>query len=243
MQTYVSLQAGHMAFLIQSLDGDPSNASPSRAPSLPISVDPALVREAVDFLRQTNLPIAPRKQWPAGGLPQFAVKGKIRPEHQAQPGKALCVWGDAGWGTLVRHGKYTSGRFDDQLVAACIQLVRIWNPQPAPAWVTCVPSLRHPTLVRRFAESLAQALALPFFPILMKTDERPEQKAMSNSAQQARNVDGCLAVDGAPRPGPVLLIDDMVDSGWTLTVSAWLLRSGGSGKVWPLALAQAGGGE
>jgi len=243
MQTYVALSSGHMEFLIRSLDGDPSSVTPSRLPLLPSAVDPTLIREAVDFLRRTNLPIAPRKRWPAGVLPQYAVKGKIGPEHQAQPGKALCVWGDAGWGTLVRHGKYASGRFDNQLVTACAQLVRVWNPQPAPAWVTCVPSLRHPTLVRGFAERLAQALALPFFPVLMKTDARPEQKTMSNSTQQARNVDGSLALVGGLHPGPVLLVDDMVDSGWTLTVSAWLLRRGGSGEVWPLALAQTGGGE
>lgn len=243
MQTYVALSSGHMEFLIRSLDGNPSNITPPPMPPLPSGVDPTLVREAVEFLRRTNLPIDPRKQWPGGGLAQYAVKGKIEPAHQVQPGKALCVWGDAGWGALVRHGKYTARRFDDQLVTACVQLVRTWNPQPAPAWVTCVPSLRHPVLVRGFAERLAQALALPFWPVLVTTVARPEQKTMSNSTQQARNVDGSLALVGGLPAGPVLLVDDMVDSGWTLTVSAWLLRRGGSGAVWPLTLAVAGGGE
>ena len=64
---------------------------------------------------------------------------------------------------------------------------------------------------------------------------------MQNSAQQARNIDGSLALNGQPVPhGPVLLVDDMVDSRWTLTVSAWLLRANGSGAVWPLALSQTG---
>jgi ATP-dependent DNA helicase RecQ len=47
-------------------------------------------------------------------------------------------------------------------------------------------------------------------------------------------------VDRLPRRGPVLLVDDMVDSRWTLTVAAWLLRSHRGGEVWPLALAQTG---
>ena len=56
--------------------------------------------------------------------------------------------------------------------------------------------------------------------------------------QQARNVDGSLVVSVEPLPrGPVLLVDDMVDSRWTLTVAAWLLRLHGSGEVWPFALA------
>ena len=67
---------------------------------------------------------------------------------------------------------------------------------------------------------------------------------MASGTQQARNVDGSLAVSQDPLPGgPVLLVDDMVDSRWTLTVAAWLLRSHGSGEVWPLALALSSQGQ
>jgi ATP-dependent DNA helicase RecQ len=243
VQDYVALSSGHMQFLIRALDGIPSNVTSPRLQPLPSTVDPALVDEARGFLRRADLPIEPRVQWPAGGLRQYGTRGKIKEEHQAQPGKALCVWGDGGWGALVRHGKYAAGRFDDQLVMVCVLLVRRWNPQPPPAWVTCIPSLRHPLLVPDFAQRLAHALELPFHPVLVKTTERPEQKSMSNSAQQARNVDGSLTLAGSLPAGAVLLVDDMVDSRWTLTVAAWLLRSNGSGEVWPLALALAGGGE
>jgi ATP-dependent DNA helicase RecQ len=84
-------------------------------------------------------------------------------------------------------------------------------------------------------------LNLPFHAVLEKTDDRPEQKTMANSIQQARNIDGSLGV-GVKKlpPGPVLLVDDMVDSRWTITVAAWLLRSHGSAEVFPLALALTG---
>jgi len=96
-------------------------------------------------------------------------------------------------------------------------------------------------LVPNFAQRLAAALGLAFYAVIEKTDARPEQKTMANSAQQARNVDGSLALNGQNVPsGPVLLVDDMVDSRWTLTVSAWLLRKSGSGAVWPMALSQTG---
>ena len=67
---------------------------------------------------------------------------------------------------------------------------------------------------------------------------------MANSVQQARNVDGSLAVkkDKLPK-GPVLLVDDMVDSWWTFTVAAWLLRSNGCSEVFPLALALTAHGD
>ena len=91
---------------------------------------------------------------------------------------------------------------------------------------------------------LAAALDLPFHIVIAKTDARPEQKTMANSTQQARNIDGSLELNGQPIPhGPVLLIDDMVDSRWTLTVSAWLLRKSCSGEVWPMALSQTGHDE
>ena len=242
MQEYVSLPFGeHMAFLIRALDGDARTVTQPALAPLSTDVQRDLVLEAVKFLRRTSLPIEPRKKWPDGGMPQYTVRGQIASGHQPQPGKALCVWGDAGWGGLVRHGKYHDGNFAEGLVVACVQMIREWNPDPAPTWVTCVPSLRHPDLVPSFATRVAAALNLPFHLVIAKTDSRPEQKTMANSTQQARNIDGSLALNGQAIPrGPVLLVDDMVDSRWTLTVSAWLLRKGGSGVVWPMALSQTG---
>ena len=244
MQEYVDLTNGHMEFLISALDGEVSTFQPPNLQPLPAAADPALLQEAMAFLRRTSLPLEPRKMWPAGGLPHLAVKGKIAPEHQLQLGKILCVWGDAGWGEAVRLGKYHDRRFGDDLVAACTELVRQWNPLPAPAWVTCIPSRRHPDLVPNFAGRLAAALALPFEIVLEKTDDRAEQKTMANSVQQARNIDGSLAISASSVPaGPVLLIDDMVASKWTLTVAAYLLTSHGGGPVYPLALASTGHAE
>jgi ATP-dependent DNA helicase RecQ len=241
MQEYVDLGSGHMEFLIRALDGDPGTTHPPELPPLPALIDQVLVQEAIAFLRRTSLPIEPRRQWPAGGMPQYNLKGRIETNVQAQPGRALCVWGDAGWGDLVKRGKYQDRHFSDELVESCARLVREWNPQPALGWVTCIPSPRHPDLVPDLARRLAVTLGLPFETVLQKTDDRPEQKTMANSTQQARNIDGSLSVKvNAILAEPVLLVDDMVDSRWTLTVAAWLLRSYGSGEVFPLALALTG---
>lgn len=242
MQDYVNLPFGkHMGFLIDALDGNPDMATEPALPPLPVTVNDELVKTAVEFLRRTSLPINPRKMWPGGGLPQYGVGGRISSEHQAEPGKTLCVWGDGGWGGLVSRGKYKDGYFSDELVTACVAMIQEWNPRPGPTWVTCIPSLRHPELVPNFAQRLADALRLPFHMVLRKTEDRPEQKTMANAVQQALNVDGSLSFrrEGIPS-GPVLLVDDMVDSRWTLTVAAWGLRKNGSGPVWPLALAYAG---
>ncbi len=235
MQKYVRLSSGHMAFLIRALDGDPRGISPPPLPPLPAACDLEIVAEAVAFLRGSSLPVEPRRQWPPGK--------RIDPEHRAQPGRVLCVWNDAGWGQLVSRGKLQDGWFSDELVSACAALLREWRPDPPPAWVAAIPSLRHPHLVPDFARRLAEALDLPFGHVLKKkSGGRPEQKTMENSDRQARNVLGSLLVASeAILTGPVLLVDDVVDSRWTFTVAAWELRRRGCGPVWPLALANAGG--
>ena len=237
MQEYVALRAGHMEFLVRALDGEASEHQPPNIAPLPETFDEGIAREALTYLRRTSLPLEPRRKWPGGGLPHMNVSGNIAEAFRAQPGRILCIWNDAGWGSLVRQGKSRDGHFADQLVEACAALVRSWAPQPAPAWVTCIPSRRHPNLVPDFARRLAAAVNLPFLPVLEKTDDRPAQKDMANSSQQARNVDGALAVRGQVPTGPVLFVDDMVDSRWTVTVAAYLLTSNGSGPVYPLLLA------
>jgi len=181
MQDYVQLETGHMEFLIQALDGDPGSYHVPNLAPLPAAIDELAARDAVAFLRRTSLPLEPRKKWPPGGLASLGVRSNtnIAPERNLQPGKVLCMWGGAGWGELVRVGKYRDGRFSEELVTACASVVRSWAPQPVPAWVTCIPSRRHPNLVPDFARRLAAALNLPFHPVLEKIDDRPAQKEMA----------------------------------------------------------------
>ena len=240
MREYVHLPFGqHMSFLISELDGDPSDVITSSLQALSEDFPKDKLREANIFLKRYHLPINPRKQWPNGGLKHSNNHGKIAKSYQANSGKVLSFLGDAGLGDLVNVGKNQQQYFSDELIDACVIMFKEWDPQPAPTWVTCVPSLRNPTLVPDFAKRLAHALNLSFRVAIEKTDSRPEQKKFNNSFQQARNVDGSLApIQDQILSSPVLLVDDVILSGWTLTISSWLLRKNGSGEVWPLALAQ-----
>jgi len=237
---YVTTGRCLMQFLGEQLD-DPHAAPCGRCSrctgqALPAAVANEVVAAAVEHLRWQTLDIAPRQQWPTG---LAGVSGRIPVGSRAEPGRALSIFGDAGWGRLVRAGKLHHGRFDDALVGAVEELRRRWRPRPEPAWVTCVPSLRRPDLVPDFAERVADRLGLPFRPIVAKVREGRPQKDMENSQQQAANVIGAFALTGPPPTTPVLLVDDIVDSRWTLTVVAVLLREAASGRVHPLALSTA----
>ncbi len=244
MQAYMAHTGCLMDFLQRALD-DPDPKPCGRCANcqgrgLPTSVSPVLVREAEEFLKGSMIVIKPRKMWPAGILPD--EKRKIPPEYGNAEGRSLCYYGDAGWGKYVRQGKYCDNHFSEELVEAAARLIlERWQPDPKPEWVACIPSRRHPELVPDFARRLAARLGLPFHPVLVRIADAPEQKTMENSSMQARNVLGTLAVKG-PIPGkPALLIDDILDSGWTLTMAGWLLRTNGAGTIYPFTLAQASG--
>jgi ATP-dependent DNA helicase RecQ len=105
-------------------------------------------------------------------------------------------------------------------------------------WIVPVPSLRHPGLVRDFAHRLAYALDIDAIDALVRIRDTAEQKTMENSFRQCENMLGAFRVDSAlVRSGPVLLIDDLVDSRWTLTICGDRLRKRGSGPVYPFVLA------
>jgi ATP-dependent DNA helicase RecQ len=73
---------------------------------------------------------------------------------------------------------------------------------------------------------------------IRKAQTTEPQKTRENSFQQVHNLEHTFEIDAtAVRPAPVLLVDDLVDSGWTFTVLAWKLRQAGSGPVFPFALA------
>jgi len=230
-----------MRFLLGQLD-DPDAVDCGRcgtcAPTPEREVDSAVAREAVEYLRTQPVVIEPRKQWPAG-LDQ--PKGRLGPDALSQEGRALAVLGDAGWGGLVADQRTSGGPYGRDLVRAAAELVQAWRPDPAPAWVTCVPSLAKPELVLRLAEQVAEALGVPFVALVEQVRDTRPQAEMHNSAQQLSNVWRSFRVGGDLPPGPVLLVDDVVDSRWTLTVVGFLLRQAGVPAVLPFALAQSNG--
>lgn len=212
---------------------DPKNAFDTTFPN-------ELGQRAVEFLGNTMITIEPKKT---------AGNGHVQASQRFQiynfpyrfgdlahaPGAALCRWGEAGWGEIAVAGKRAHA-FDTKLVDACVKMVHErWQPDPMPTWVTYVPSQNYPTLVKNFAELVAEKLGLECIEAVIKINQTSPQKQMQNSDFRCKNLDGAFSVQHIIGE-PVLLIDDASDSGWTFAVIAALLRQAGSGPVFPMAV-------
>ncbi|MDO6423456.1 RecQ family ATP-dependent DNA helicase [Saccharophagus degradans] len=242
VQAYLAATICKMTYLRASLDDfDPDPCGKCSVclghPVINVDVDPALAHRAGTFLKHAEIVIAPKAQVAANAFLEYGFCGNLPQQLRAQEGRVLSRWGDAGWGRTVADNKH-AGRFSDELVEAMAEMIQQrWQPDPAPQWVCCVPSRNHPELVPDFARRLAARLALPFVDAVSKVKDNQPQKGQQNRFHQCRNLDGAFAIDQPLSDTPVLLMDDIVDSGWTLTVIAALLQQAGSGVVYPIALA------
>ena len=242
VQSYVDEPGCLMQFLAEALD-DPDPKSCGKcagclgSPIIGTSTSHETTVAATRFLRQAEMPLTLNKQVAKGSFPEYGWSGNLPAALRAETGRILSRWGDAGWGEIVEREKH-AGHFGDALVGAAAELIcDRWRPEPWPDWITCVPSSRHPMLVPDYARRLAEALSLPFAEVVEKVMDTPPQKAQQNRFHQCHNLDGAFVVDDQAREGTVLLVDDIVDSRWTLTVVAALLRQAGCRAVWPFALA------
>jgi ATP-dependent DNA helicase RecQ len=120
-----------------------------------------------------------------------------------------------------------------------------WSGVGRPVGIVSIASRTRPRLITSTAEGIAEIGKLPIAGSIDRvTDEG--HAGPSNSAWRLRAVHEAFDLGEELRarlaecPGPVLLIDDFVDSGWTMTVAARLLRQAGAPAVLPLTLALAG---
>jgi ATP-dependent DNA helicase RecQ len=200
----------------------------------PTTIRAELVAAAVRFLRDQNVTLPPRRQWPAGA----PVASRTIPEtRRAEPGRALGEATDAGWGPLLADLLIGDQPLPHQVVEGLARLLDRWGWEQPPSWVTFVPSRRRPTLVGDLAAQAGRLLGVPVHPVIQRVRPRARPQAeLANSFHQYRNAHDAFAVTGTVPHGPVLLVDDVRGSGWTLTTVAGHLRDAGAGPVHSLVL-------
>ena len=193
---------------------------------------------AEEYVDRQVIAIEPRKMWVTSSV----TTGK-KIEHMLRPGFCLSRYGDAGYGELVKQGKYSKEkRFCDELVGKSAQMLRPFVGEHGITHVCPVPSLRS-GIVADFTRRLAASLKLEYTELLVKTEAVP-QKRMENSAHQCENAYRSFHVAGSPdMPKNILLVDDVVDSRWTLTVCGFRLMEAGAENVYPFALADSSNRE
>jgi ATP-dependent DNA helicase RecQ len=237
-----------MEFLQRALD-DETAAPCGRCdrctePWFESTLPPAAVDAAREQLARVGVDVEPRGQWPTAmsrlGVP---VSGKIGAEVAMRTGRAVARLTDLGWGQRLRGVLAADAPASEDLLRACVDVLRDWRWDERPVGVVAMPSRGRPELVASVAQGLASIGRLPFLGTLDLVAGGPTGEPGGNSAFRLAGVWERFAV-GPPleaalheADGPVLLVDDLVDSRWTLTVAARALRQAGADAVLPFALA------
>ena len=202
---------------------------------------------ASSALDRVGVPIEPRGQWPTGAdRLGVAAKGRIAPTERVSEGRALARLTDLGWGNTLRDifaPSAVDAPASPALLAACVRVLAEWGWDERPVGIVTMPSRAHPLLVASIAEHLARVGRLPLLGVLDLEGGGPRGESGGNSAYRLASVwsgftvGPDLAETLASATGPVLLVDDLADSRWTITVAGRLLRQAGASGVLPFALA------
>ena len=237
-----------MEFLQRALD-DETAAPCGRCdrcadPWFESTLPPAAVNTAREQLARVGVEIEPRGQWPTAmsrlGVP---VSGRIGADAAMQPGRAVARLTDLGWGQRLRGVFAADAPASEDLLRACVEVLRVWGWDERPVGVVAMPSRGRPELVASVAQGIASIGRLPFLGTLDLVEGGPTGEPGGNSAFRLAGVWDRFAVGPSlaaalrDADGPVLLVDDLVDSRWTLTVAARTLRQAGADAVLPFALA------
>ncbi len=249
MIEYEETSACRMEFLQRSLD-DATAAPCGRCDNcagawFPSAIDEDATDAASAALDRVGVAIEPRRQWPTGadrlGVP---VRGRIPADEQADEGRALARLTDLGWGGTLRE-VFAAGAPDTpvppNVLAACVRVLAEWGWSERPLAVVAMPSRSKPQLVDSLARGIAEVGRMPMLGTLDLVDGGPTGGPGGNSAFRLAGVWKRFSAAALDVPaGPILLIDDLIDSRWTVTVAAAELRRAGATAVLPFALALRG---
>src|SRR4051794_260859 len=252
MRDYIATGNCRMEFLRRQLD-DPDAAPCGRCDNCTgkgwsTDVSDTTMSASRDELRRPGVEIEVRSMWPTGlasiGIP---LSGRISADEQTSAGRAIGRLSDIGWGPALRralHEQAEDRGLPDELLNAAIEVLRTWGWEQRPSAVIAVPSRTRPMLVTTLGERLAAVGRLQWLGALdrIDTDDRPVSR--TNSAQRVRALHGRFAVTEEQSAAiremddpVVLLVDDRVDTGWTMALAGRELRLAGAAAVLPFALA------
>ncbi|MEV6054086.1 RecQ family ATP-dependent DNA helicase [Streptomyces sp. NPDC052107] len=265
MRSYASTTECRMEFLQRQLDDE--GAKPCgrcdncAGPRFPADTSTAAVDAARSDLGRAGVEVEPRRMWPTG-LPAIGIdlKGRIPAGEQAASGRALGRLSDIGWGNRLRPllaPQAPDTAVPDDVAGAVVGVLADWAKGPGgwasgasgaqarPVGVVTVASRTRPSLIHSLGARIAEVGRLPLLGSVEYAADVP-RVSRSNSAQRLKTLDGALTVPPAlasaltAADGPVLLVDDFTETGWTLAVAARLLRKSGARAVLPLVLAVQG---
>ena len=190
------------------------------------------IKKAIESREKILLPILPRKI-----IPKTNYNDKITIKKPNEEGICLAKYGEPEYGLLVKKEKYGNNEeFSSKLIDKTVSVLKNIIIKENIEAITYVPSLRS-EIVKNFANQVSEKLGIPCMNLIDKTEGR-KQKELDGSIYQCENAIKTFHIKKMLIiPKKVILIDDIVDSKWTLTICGYLLTENGVNKVFPFALA------
>lgn len=253
MVSYENTRGCRMQFLTDALD-DPKSAPCGRCDNCAgVWFDDHIPDDSKDSaqaaLGRVGVPVDPRKLYPSG-LDRLGhtLKGKIPVDEQVATGRALARLTDLGWGNRLRQvfADPTDNPIDKAMFDACVKVLAEWNWEERPVGVVAMPSNKRPQLITSLAQGLAEVGRLRYLGQLAYRAGGPQNGPGGNSAFRVAAVADAFELPPqleeliANAPGPVLLVDDLVDSRWSMAMAGRALRIAGAPGVMPFTLGVAG---
>jgi ATP-dependent DNA helicase RecQ len=244
MLDYQSTDDCRMAFLRAQLD-DPELIEGARCGRCDncagvrysAEVDTTALDSARDQLQRPGVELAPRKQWPSG-MKKLGLEVSGRIDDGPSIGRTIGRLTDLGWGARLRKVlAEPDGPAPDDVLRAAVAVLASWQWQTRPVAVIGVDSVGHPILIGSVVDRLAELGRLTNLGVLQYVHARRPVTAANSAYRVAALSDSWMQPNVAELSGPILLVDDITDSGWTMTMAARVLRRAGADEVLPFALA------
>jgi len=205
---------------------------------LAADVAEAVLEGVNERLQRSGVEITPRRQWPTG-MAKIGVALSGRIDDGPLAGRVIGRLTDLGWGTRLRNLLAgPDAPVPEDVLSAGIATLSDWPWQTRPVAVMGIDSAGHPVLIGSLVDRMAEIGRLTNLGTLRYAPTRRPVSA-ANSAYRVAALHDCWELpDGLEGvSGPVLLVDDVIDTGWTMTTAARCLRRAGISGVLPFALA------
>lgn len=243
---FINTKECYMKFIANKLNDNSASKCGKCAncigmPIIPVEVSKDAVNDARLFLNNQVQTIKPRSQKPFGINISGIKPGNIKEDLKNEEGRFISTIGVSGYGHEISNTIIENKMFSETLLNAAVTYFKTkWaNVLDDITLITYIPSYHHNERIEIFTRELASKLNIKFITLILKTKEDRElQRDMNNGVKQFENAYYSYElINQDIYKENILLVDELINSGFTMFSVGLKLKEKGANRVYPFALA------